>query len=123
MYKLYIRVQDNLGKKKRIKANCAITKNQFKSKNHTFNWVRNHPNAKKINADLKLQLKVYNDVLLMSETKKIVTQEYVIHKTNKKTYVPTINQYKEIKMSQMLECNQRRGNTQALNKWLNYTHE
>ena len=27
LYEIYIRVQDNLGKKKRIKANCAITKN------------------------------------------------------------------------------------------------
>ena len=85
LYEIYIRVQDNLGKKKRIKANCAITKNQFKSKNHNFNWVRNHPNAKKINADLKLQLEEYNDVLLMSETqKKSVTPEYIIYKKNKK---------------------------------------
>lgn len=39
LYEIYIRVQDNLGKKKRIKANCAITKNQFKSKNHNLSWV------------------------------------------------------------------------------------
>ena len=124
VYEIYIRVQDNLGKKKRIKANCAITKNQFKSKNHNFNWVRNHPNAKKINADLKLQLEEYNDVLLMSETqKKSVTPEYIIYKKNKKTDVPTLNQYIEIKMSQMLEYNQRKGYTQVLNNWLNYTNE
>ena len=124
LYEIYIRVQDNLGKKKRIKANCAITKNQFKSKNHNFNWVRNHPNAKKINADLKLQLEEYNDVLLMSETqKKSVTPEYIIYKKNKKTDVPTLNQYIEIKMSQMLEYNQRKGYTQVLNNWLNYTNE
>ena len=124
LYEIYIRVQDNLGKKKRIKANCAITKNQFKSKNHNFNWVRNHPNAKKINADLKLQLEEYNDVLLISETqKKSVTPEYVIYKTNKTTDIPTIKQYIEIKISQMLEYNQRKGYTQVLNNWLNYTNE
>lgn len=124
LYEIYIRVQDNLGKKKRIKANCAITKNQFKSKNHNFNWVRNHPNAKKINADLKLQLEEYNDVLLMSETKKkSVTPEFIIYKKNKKTDVPTLNQYIEIKMSQMLEYNQRKGYTQVLNNWLKYTNE
>jgi len=124
LYEIYIRVQDNLGKKKRIKANCAITKNQFKSKNHNFNWVRNHPNAKKINADLKLQLEEYNDVLLISETqKKSVTPEYVIYKTNKTTEIPTIKQYIEIKISQMLEYNQRKGYIQVLNNWLNYTYE
>jgi integrase len=124
LYEIYIRIQDNLGKKKRIKANCAITKNQFKSKNHNFNWVRNHPNAKKINADLKLQLEEYNDVLLMSETqKKSVTPEYIIYKKNKKTDVPTIKQYIEIKISQMLEYNQRKGYIQVLNNWLNYTNE
>lgn len=124
LYEIYIRVQDNLGKKKRIKANCAITKNQFKSKNHNFNWVRNHPNAKKINADLKLQLEEYNDVLLISETQKTsVTPEYVIYRTNKTTDIPTIKHYIEVKISQMLEYNQRKGYTQVLNNWLNYTHE
>ncbi|MFZ9455728.1 MAG: hypothetical protein ACO27Q_10900, partial [Bacteroidia bacterium] len=56
LYEIYIRIQDNIGKKKRVKANYAVLKNQFKSKNHNMQWVRNHPNAKKVNSDLKLQL-------------------------------------------------------------------
>lgn len=124
LYEIYIRVQDNLGKKKRIKANCAITKNQFKSKNHNLSWVINHPNAKKINADLRLQLEAYNDVLLISATqKKSVTPEFVIYKTNKTNENPTIKQYFELKISQMLEYNQRKGYVQVLNNWLKYTKE
>ncbi len=124
LYEIYIRVQDNLGKKKRIKVNYAIAKNQFKSKNHNLSWVRNHPNAKKINADLKLQLDEYNDVLLISATqKKAVTPEYVIYKTNKTIEIPTIKQYFELKIGQMLEYNQRKGYVQVLNNWLKYTKE
>jgi site-specific recombinase XerD len=52
-----------------------------------------------------------------------VTPEFIIYKKNKKTDVPTLNQYIEIKMSQMLEYNQRKGYTQVLNNWLKYTNE
>ena len=122
LYEIYIRIQDHLGKKKRIKANCAVAKNQFKSKNHNLLWIRNHPNAKKLNADLKFLLDEYNDVLLISATqKKSLTPAYVIYKTNKTTEVPTIKQYFEMKISQMLEYNQRKGYVQVLNNWLKYT--
>ena len=124
LYEIYIRVQDNQGKKKRIKANCAVAKNQFKSKNHNLQWVRNHSNAKKINADLKLLLDEYHDVLLISATqKKSITPEYLIYKSNKTSEVPTLKHYFEIKISQMLEYNQRKGYIQVLNNWLKYTKD
>jgi integrase len=124
LYEIYIRIQDNLGKKKRVKANYAVAKNQFKSKNHNMQWVRNHPNAKKVNADLKLVLDEYNDVVLMTAAqKKSITPEFVIYKATKTNELPTIKEYFEIKISQMLEYNQRKGYTQVLNNWLKYTKE
>jgi integrase/recombinase XerD len=124
LYEIYIRIQDNLGKKKRVKANYAVAKNQFKSKNHNMQWVRNHPNAKKVNADLKLLLDEYNDVVLMTAAqKKSITPEFVIYKATKTNELPTIKEYFEIKISQMLEYNQRKGYTQVLNNWLKYTKE
>jgi integrase len=124
LYEIYIRIQDNLGKKKRVKANYAVAKNQFKSKNHNMQWVRNHPNAKKVNADLKLLLDEYNDVVLMTAAqKKSITPEFVIYKATKTNELPTIKQYFETKIAQMLEYNQRKGYTQVLNNWLKYTKE
>jgi len=124
LYEIYIRIQDNLGKKKRVKANYAVAKNQFKSKKHNMQWVRNHPNAKKVNADLKLVLDEYNDVVLMTAAqKKSITPEFVIYKATKTNELPTIKQYFETKIAQMLEYNQRKGYTQVLNNWLKYTKE
>ncbi|NBS66906.1 MAG: hypothetical protein EBT33_21680 [Betaproteobacteria bacterium] len=123
LYEIYIRIQDNIGKKKRVKANYAVLKNQFKSKNHNMQWVRNHPNAKKVNSDLKLQLDKYNDVVLLTTSqKKALTPEFLIYKATKTNETPTISQYFESKISQMLEYNQRKGYVQVLNNWLKYTH-
>lgn len=124
LYEIYIRIQDNLGKKKRIKANYAVAKNQFKSKNHNMQWIKNHPNAKKANADLKLLLDEYNDVVLLTlAQKKSITPEFIIYKATKTNELPTIKQFFETKISQMLEYNQRKGYTQVLNNWLKYTKE
>ncbi len=124
LYEIYIRIQDNLGKKKRVKANYAVSKTQFKSKNHNMQWVRNHPNAKKVNADLKLLIDEYNDVVLLtSAQKKSLSPEYVIYRASKNNGIPTLREYFDLKISQMLEYNQRKGYTQVLNNWLKYTNE
>jgi integrase/recombinase XerD len=123
LFEIYIRVQDGT-KKKRIKANVAVSKNQFKSKNHNLQWVRNHPNSKKINADLKFLIDGYNDVLL-SETvsKNNITPENIIYKANKGKQPVIFVDYLKSKISQMLEYNLRKGYVQALNNWLKYTEK
>ena len=47
LFEIYVRIQDG-NKKRRIKANVAVAKTQFKSKNHNLQWVIKHPNAKAI---------------------------------------------------------------------------
>lgn len=121
LFEIYVRVQDGT-KKKRIKANVAVAKNQFKSKNHNLQWVRNHPNAKKINADLKYLLDEYNDHLLADLTqKKAVTPELLIHKVAKGGESISLVKFFESKISQMLEYNQRKGYVQVLNSWKAFT--
>ncbi|MFN5182593.1 MAG: tyrosine-type recombinase/integrase [Bacteroidota bacterium] len=117
LYEIYVRIQDGI-KKRRIKANCAVAKYQFKGKNHNLQWVRNHPNAHKINADLKFLIEQHNDVVLSAKVgKKILTPESVIHKANKVNEPVSLIKFMEIKISQMLEYNQRKGYIQSLNKW------
>lgn len=43
LFEIYIRIQEG-NVKKRIKANIAVAKNQFKSKNHNQEWVQKHSN-------------------------------------------------------------------------------
>lgn len=121
LFEIYIRIQEG-NKKKRIKANVAVAKTQFKSKNHNLQWVIKHPNAKKINADLKFLLDEYNDHVLSELTqKKSITPEAVIYKVAKGGDSISLVKFLETKISQMLEYNQRKGYTQVLNNWNAYT--
>lgn len=123
LFEIYIRIQDG-DKKRRIKANCAVTKAQFKSKNHNMQWVRNHPNAKKINADLKLLFDKYNDVLFNEKVgNKSVTPEAIIYKATKGKKSTSLIDFFETKIKQMLEYNQRKGYVQVLNNWKAYTEK
>ncbi len=109
LFEIFVRIQDGT-KKRRIKANFAVSKNQFKSKNHNMQWVRNHPNAKKINSDLKYLLDTYNDVVF-TETidKKSITPETIIYKATKGKDSTSLKDYFDTKIKQMLEYNQRKG--------------
>jgi integrase len=120
LFEIYIRVQDG-NKKRRIKANVAVAKNQFKSKNHNLQWVRNHPNAKKINADLKFLLDEYNDHLFNAHIqKKAISPEAVIYRVSKGGDALSLIKYMENKIAQILEYNQRKGYVQVLNNWKAY---
>lgn len=120
LFEIYVRVQDGT-KKRRIKANIAVAKNQFKSKNHNLQWVRNHPNAKKINADLRYILEEYNDRLLTEISNgKGFTPELLIHNVSKNESSASLIKFLEIRISQMLEYNQRKGYVQTLNNWKAY---
>jgi integrase/recombinase XerD len=121
LFEIYIRIQDG-AKKKRIKANCAVLKTQFKSKNHNMQWVRNHPNAKNINNELKNLVDQYNDMVFAGLAKKqVITPETLIHKQTKGFQTTSIIKYMEMKISFMLEYNQRKGYTQVLNNWKVFT--
>ncbi|MDI1355868.1 MAG: tyrosine-type recombinase/integrase [bacterium] len=123
LFEIYIRIAEGQ-KKRRIKANIAVTKSQFKSKNHNLAWVRNHPNAKSLNSDLKALIEEYNDqVFVGSAQNKVLTPEGVIHKVNKKTESISLIKFFEQKISQMLEYNQRKGYVQVLNNWKKYTEK
>jgi integrase/recombinase XerD len=123
LFEIYIRVQDG-NKKKRIKANIAVKKNQFKSKNHNFKWVYNHPNHIAINSDLKKIIDEYNDNLLQATVeKKVVTPESLIHFVNTDQKSLSLVKYCEGKMSLMLNYNHRKGYQQALNNWNDYVNE
>ena len=123
LFEIYVRIQDG-NKKRRIKANVAVAKTQFKSKNHNLQWVIKHPNAKAINADLKLLMDQYNDqVFTSSIQKKILTPESLIHKVSKKADAVSLIKFFEAKISQMLEYNQRKGYVQVLNNWKAYTQK
>ncbi|MCC6371260.1 MAG: site-specific integrase, partial [Bacteroidia bacterium] len=123
LFEIYVRVQEGI-KKRRIKANIAVAKNQFKSKNHNLQWVNKHPNAKSINADLKLLLDEYNDQVFMGNVqKKFQTPESIIHKIAKKTDSVSLVNFFETKISQMLAYNQRKGYVQVLNNWKAYTEK
>jgi integrase/recombinase XerD len=117
LFEIYIRIQDGL-KKRRIKANYAVAKNQFKSKNHNLQWVRNHPNAHKINAELKFLIDQYNDVVSTGKNEqKTLSPETVIHRAKKVNEAVSLIKFMELKISQMLQYNQRKGYIQSLNKW------
>jgi len=123
LFEIYVRIQDGL-KKRRIKANVAVAKTQFKSKNHNLQWVTKHPNAKAINSDLKLLIDQYNDQVFTSGIqKKILTPESIIHKVSKKADTVSLIKFFETKISQMLEYNQRKGYVQVLNNWKAYTEK
>lgn len=120
LFEIYVRIQDGT-KKRRIKANVAVTKVQFRSKNHNLQWVTKHPNAKAINADLKLLIDQYNDQVFSSGIqKKVPTPESIIHKVSKRTESVSLIKFFETKISQMLEYNQRKGYVQVLNNWKAY---
>jgi integrase/recombinase XerD len=123
LYEIYVRVQDGT-KKKRIKANIAVKKNQFKSKNHNMKWVNNHPNHVSINADLKTLVEEYNDSLFEAAVaKKIVTPESLIFSINKEQVTNSLVKYCETKIGQMLNYNHRKGYQQTLNNWNAFTLE
>lgn len=123
LFEIYVRIQDG-NQKKRIKANVAITKSQFKSKNHNLQWVRNHPNAKKINADLKFILDEYNDKMFSSAKKKeVLTPEILIHTINKSEVSSSLIKYFRQKTDQMLGYNQRRGYVHVLKYWTEFTEK
>ena len=121
LYEIYVRISQG-GKMKRIKADIAVAKNQFKSKNHNMKWVYNHPNSAKINADLRLLIDKYDDIVFTSSVAgKQLTPELVLHKITKGTETQSLVKYCEIKMSQMLNYNHRKGYIQSLNNWKEYT--
>jgi integrase len=123
LFEIYVRIQDG-NVKKRVKANIAIAKNQFKSKNHNLQWVRNHPNAKKINADLKHILDEYNDQIFIGEKEKeVLTPGLLIHNINKKENTPSLVKYFQQKIDQMLGYNQKRGYIHVLKYWTAYTEK
>jgi integrase/recombinase XerD len=120
LYEIYIRIQDG-NKKKRIKARIAVKKYQFKSKNHNYKWVQNHPNQASINADLKKQIEEYNDALLQNAVaKKKITPQNLIHIVNKERKSYSLTQYCALKISQILNYNNRKGYQQTLNNWNEY---
>ncbi|MCU0359465.1 MAG: site-specific integrase [Bacteroidia bacterium] len=121
LFEIYVRIQDG-NAKRRVKANIAVAKNQFKSKNHNLHWVRNHANAKKINADLKLMLDEYNDSIFKGLVeKRVLTPALVKHQSKQKEASQSLVKYFEQKINQMLEYNQRRGYVHVLKYWCNYT--
>jgi integrase len=120
LFEIYIRVQDGL-KKKRIKANIVVKKNQFKSKNHNLKWVHNHPNHASINSELKKLIDEYNDNLLQASVeKRTVTPESLIYTINSEQKSLSIVKYCETKINQMLNYNHRKGYQQAINNWNDY---
>ncbi len=123
LFEIYIRVQEDF-KKKRIKANIAVKRNQFRSKKHNFKWVYNHPNHQKINSDLKALIDEYNDVLFQnSVANKLVTPETLIHTVKNVNISQSLVKYCEAKISQMLNYNHRKGYQQSLNHWIIYTQK
>ena len=120
LFEIYIRVQDGQ-KKKRIKANIAVKKNQFKSKNHNLKWVHNHPNQASINSDLKMLVEEYNDNLLQALVeKRTITPESLIFTINSEQKSLSIAKYCDSKILQMLNYNHRKGYQQAINNWNSY---
>ena len=121
LYEIYVRVSND-GKMKRIKANIAVEKKQFKSKNHNMKWVINHSNHAKINADLRFLIDQYDDLVFSSSVQnKDITPELVVHKIKKGVESQSIVKFWEMKMSQMLNYNHKKGYQQALNNWEEYT--
>jgi integrase len=120
LFEIYVRIQEG-NKKRRVKANVAVTKNQFRSKHHNLQWVRNHPNAKSLNSDLKAIIDQYNDQAFNDNVqKKVLTPESLIHKVSNKVETISLIDFFETKISQMLEYNQRKGYVQVLNNWKAY---
>lgn len=120
LYEIYVRISDK-GKMKRIKANIAVAKNQFKSKNHNMKWVFNHPNHAKINSDLKFLVDSFEDVVFASSVQnKVVTPELVVHKVRKSDATQSVVKYWEAKMSQIINYNHKKGYQQSLNNWNEY---
>lgn len=120
LFEIYIRVQDGL-KKKRIKANFAVKKNQFKSKNHNLKWVHNHSNSQNINADLKVLIDQYDDLVFSGSIEnKVLTPEILIHSAKNKHASQSLVSFCEMKMSQMLNYNHKKGYQQTLNNWNEY---
>jgi integrase len=120
LYEIYIRVQDG-NKKKRVKANLAVQKNQFKSKNHNLKWIINHPNHIKLNADLRKLLDEYEDVIFSSGVnKQSVSPETIIHKIKNSEESEYLVKFCKSKISLMDNYNHQKGYTQTLNNWLDY---
>lgn len=123
LFEIYVRVQEG-NTKKRIKANIAVGKHQFRSKNHNQEWIKNHPNSKSLNNDLRTLLDSYKDQLFNSSLeKKSITPELLIHQVNKKESSTSFVSYFENKINQMIEYNQRRGYAHVLKYWNQYTEE
>lgn len=121
LYEIYIRISDN-GKMKRIKADIAVEKRQFKSKNHNMKWIINHPNHVALNNDLRLLMSKYDDIIFSNSVKnKSLTPELVVHKIKKENETESLVKFWKNKMAQMLNYNQRKGYAQSLNNWNNFT--
>src|ERR1044071_3430705 len=71
LYEIYIRVQDGPNHKRRIKSNYAVGKSQFKNRDMQQRWVRNHPLADAINADLKNILEAFSKQIAQDANKGI----------------------------------------------------
>ncbi len=123
LFEVYLRIQDGTSKK-RVKANLALSKNQFKSKNNKFEWVRNHPNARALNSELRALLEKYNDVVLNSSVKSLaITPEALLHRVKKDNGSVSLVKFFKGKIADMLEYNQRKGYVQVLNNWEAYTEK
>lgn len=121
LFEIYIRIQEGL-KKKRIKANIAVKRNQFKSNNHNFKWIVNHSNHIKLNADLKALIDEYTDMMFQSAlNKQLLTPETIIHSVKNIHSTQSLIKYCESKISQMLNYNHKKGYQQTLNNWSAYT--
>ncbi|MFL5765464.1 MAG: tyrosine-type recombinase/integrase [Bacteroidia bacterium] len=121
LFEIYVRIQDG-NKKKRIKANVAVKRNQFKSKNHNLKWVFNHPNYAAINSDLRKLIEEYDDVVFSGLTeKKVLSPESVMYSIKKAATSQSLEKYCEAKISQILNYNHRKGYQQTLNNWKDYT--
>ena len=123
LWEIYVRISQE-GKVKRIKANIAVEKRQFKSKKHNMKWVHNHPNHAKINSELRALIDQYDDIILNSSVhKKALTPELVLHKMKTGIQTESMIKYWERKMSQMLNYNQKKGYQQTLNNWNEFTED
>ncbi len=121
LYEIYVRISDG-GKMKRIKAGIAVEKKQFKSKNHNMKWIHNHPNHIKLNSDLRLLISKYDDIVFTSGVhQKTLSPELVVHQIKKGIKTESVKSFWEIKISQMLNYNHKKGYQQSLNNWIGYT--
>jgi integrase/recombinase XerD len=119
-YEIFIRIQDG-SHRRRIKTNYAVQKTQFKSRDVRQQWVRNHPKASVINADLKRILEAFNDQIARDLNKGLgSTPETVIFNLTSSEGTTSLIQFMQEKIDLMLNYNHRKGYQQALNNWLSF---